>query len=655
MAKLKVENLLNDVLRLCKTRQITMAFDLMSQYARQFELKEEYDSIVAQREAYSKLIEKAQTVKHDSQVEEDFNTLMLQMYAQLQSLWLTIQNPDSKEDAPLKKYLDNFLNKRSDASLCSLFDVIRKARALDSEQRLMLHQVLMDDDVPEFMRCTILSAITLHLIEHFDAELLENIYTFTLDDQPEQIRWRAWVTMMMCAIVHPVKIELCDRICELYRFMAESEPELILSMQITLLQCSEAETIEDKVNKIFSKRGSQEEKSKFMFAVIQQGADLSYNTFRMVRHAPFFSNPSTTAHWLMPFSLEQDNIKAILEQNPQLKQMIQLLSKSMAQSDQDKYGAAMVLLGAEKHLTEQINDKFNEINIDFSKILSPSGEVLMRNYLHDLYRFFKLSAPESSYRVLPFKKNLDLGRLEWLAPALGNEKAMTILSKYLIDNEQWDMATVISARLVNINTTEDTLKQLAFAASMRKVRDIYLEGDPLIRCNKLYPGNVDTLIKLAAFYHRVGMLSGAEACLKEALKIDPKNEEILTGIGECCMDMNNPKGALEAYFQLDLLTEGNVKVQRMIALSSFMAQNFEVADKYIDILLSYRKPINADWALAGCVALKNGDLGRMSECFQHIGSYRNRVYGFDNHRKAMAMAGVKEQYITMGRDIIDSL
>lgn len=656
MATLKAEDILKRTLNLLQARQFDEAMGFFIHQAKAQGMTAYGERVEALRESYTTLLTKFNEAKFDTQqTEDEYNDLMLQFYDELQGMCLSMAVPFTQSVSTVKDGINRLMKDKGDKELCDLFTTIYQSEAFDSETRSHLHQFIMNEDVPVYMRCCILSAVMLHLFLHFDTEMLENIYAYTLDDQPEQIRWQAWVTMFLCAVVHPTRIEHCDKIREQYQFMAESEPELFLSMQLTLLQCKETSNIHDRVVKLLSKKGDEEQRTQKIFQFVAEGADLSYSAFKMMRHMPFFAGPDNSAHWLMPFSTEQELIKGLLNRNPQFKTMVDLLSKSLAQSDQDKYGSVLMLAGTDAKIVEQMGGQLQEAGLELDKVVSPSGEVLMRNYMHDIYRYFTLSFTGIHATVSPFRENLDLGRLSWLAPALGSTKALRAIGEYLVYVERWDEATLIYSRLVNKENSEFALQRLGFTAAQRQTRNFQLEGDPLIRCNKMFPGNVWTLLHLAKFYRRTGILTASTIHLGEALQKEPDNVELLNELAECYMEMNVPDKALETYFKLDLQNEGDVKIQRQIVLSAFLAHNMETARKYMRLVLSHRKPINADWAMAGTIALKDENIEDMLECFGHIGSLRSRLAGFDGNIRHMTAAGVPEYLITIARDALNKI
>lgn len=652
---MKAEDILKRTMELLQARQFNEAMSYIKHQATTIGYDEEVSETELLHEGYDKILNQFAQANLSPETEEDYNELMLQFYNVIQNLCFKLSYPNVNRSARIDVCVEKLLASHSDKDMCALFWEASSSCMYSSEDRSALHQFIMNEDVPVFMRCTILSAVMLYLFIHFDTEMLENIYAYTLDDQPDQIRWQAWVTMFMCALIHSTRIEHCDRIRQQYQFLAESEPDLFISMQLTLLQCKDTETLHDKVAKLMSKKGDEEEKAKKVFQFVAEGADLSYDAFKMMRHMPFFSLPGTSAHWLMPFSIEQEAVKAMLEQKPQARTMIELLSKSLAQSEQDKYGSIMMLIGNDLSVVDQMSGQLKEAGVELDKIVAPSGEILMRNYMHDLYRFFTLSPTGVTLPVSPFRENLDMGRHPWLATALCSTKALKVLGEYLAQHENWDAATVIYSRLVNQENSEFALQRLAYCAEKRQTRNLQLEGDPLIRCNKLYPGNVWTLQHLAGFYRRTGILTAAEIHLQEALEIEPNNTDLLIDLADCYLGMQLFDKALETYFKLDLQREGDVKIQRLIVKCAFLAGNMDTAKKYIQLVLGQRKPIIADWGLAGCIALRGNNIQEMLDCFGHIGSLRSRLATFDSNIDLMTQGGVPEYLITIARDVINKM
>lgn len=121
----------------------------------------------------------------------------------------------------------------------------------------------MDTDEPLWVHCHRLSAYTIHLLQHFDPKGMEELYVYTFDDQPNEIRVRALTGIVICAIVHNHRVRHLPRLQEQLNLLAEEARQMkkdenwLLSLQLLLLQSTDAirarELLHTKINALLEK------------------------------------------------------------------------------------------------------------------------------------------------------------------------------------------------------------------------------------------------------------------------------------------------------------------------------------------------------------------------------------------------------------------
>lgn len=518
--------------------------------------------------------------------------------------------------------LTDLATRPNDDTLLNIaFEYVAECHQLPKEDRKALHQTILDEQLPEYVRATLLGAVTLYLAQWFDAEMIENLYIYTLDDHSVQIQMQAWVTLVFAAIIHRDRIEHLPRLREQYTLLTESEPELLFQIQIALLQCREALNFNKKLHEMVSTEGDDEmpktENIKEIMAFVSEGIDMSIETFQNLCGMPFFSNEYTRHHWLEPFSTEQPTVKKIVEDYPDSLPWINMMKNSAAQCETDKYGALICMFQSNNHLMSKLSRKLEATGLKFEDVRPLPPVFVMRNYLHDLFRYCHIHPQALQMRFKPFEQTLNLSLNPWLRMAFNSEKSLERIAEFLFRKERWDEAIVAYQELLKKNTTLPYLQRIIYsamqAADPKNGVDIV---EMLVKCNHLYPGDKWTLKNLAELLHAQGTYDSEELYLNEALSHHPKDVNLLMRMGRCLNCQGASQRALDYLFEADLEKEGQLSVQRELARALLMVKRADDAERYIRMVLSRTNPTSNDWLLAGHIALLSGNIILAIERYQ---------------------------------------
>lgn len=537
---------------------------------------------------------------------------------------LTYPEGEAVTEFELCTVLSNLAKHPDDDMILNIaFEYVVECHQLSKEERKALHQVFLDELLPEYVRATLMGAITLYLVQWFDAEMIENLYIYTLDDHSVQIQMQAWVTLVFVAIIHRDRILHLPRLREQYTLLTESEPELLFKMQIALLQCREAFSFNKKFHEMVNTEGDDEapktENIKEIFAFISEGIDMSLSAFEKMREIPFFSDEYTRHHWLEPFSLEQPIVKKIIENDPEALTWINMLKHSAAQCETDKYGAFICMYQTDNRLMSQLSRKLEATGMKFEDVRPLPPEFVMRNYLHDLFRYCHMHPQAKQMRFMPFEQTLNLSLNPWLRMAFDSEKSLERIAEFLFRKERWSEAIVAYRELLKKNTTLPYLQRLIYsamqAADPKNGVDIV---EMLVKCNHLYPGDKWTLKNLAELLHAQGTYDSEELYLNEALSHHPKDVNLLMRMGRCLNCQGASQRALDYLFEADLEKEGQLSVQRELARALLMVKRADDAERYIRMVLCRTIPTSDDWLLAGHIALLAGNVLLAIERYQQV-------------------------------------
>ncbi len=155
------------------------------------------------------------------------------------------------------------------------------------------------------------------------------------------------------------------------------------------------ETPPDKMRDILhpdadDKAMEQIEQSMQKIADMQkQGADIYFGGFSHMKRFPFFS---TTANWFMPYSPEQPDV-AKVRQKVGKSNFIDLLISKSAFCESDKYSFTFAINAIYDRMPPNLREMINSseaMGIEVPEQEVHTAAFIRRQYLQDLYRFFRL-------------------------------------------------------------------------------------------------------------------------------------------------------------------------------------------------------------------------------------------------------------------------
>ena len=102
---------------------------------------------------------------------------------------------------------------------------------------------------------------------------------------------------------------------------------------------------------------------------------------------------------------------------------------------------------------QQVAELAEKSNVETMKRFNERPGTVSNQYLHDLYRFFKLSVRKSEFRDI-FKEKLDLHHVPALDNILYWEDVLFPIADFYLAKERWDEAIEIYEELETIGGLE---------------------------------------------------------------------------------------------------------------------------------------------------------------------------------------------------------
>lgn len=513
-------------------------------------------------ENYSRLLHFFTNGNDDPSRIDQLDALFAQAWQALESLLSDSRQVDEPlSDELTLQMLEEFEQKHEqgeerDKALGRLFLRIRDSLPMTRSIRSALHQLMLDEQLPQYERATLLSAILLNLMQRFDAGMLEHIYTYTLDDQPTQIRTQALVVLALCGMLYDQAISHEPRLRELYSLLVETEGDMLGAIQVTMSYCPSSDNYTHRLGQVLKVelgklRTGQPTMSFHQFlSLFDSGIDHEYDLFRLQSRHPFFSKPDNAHHWLMPYDAEQHHLQQIATSLTDGDKFIRMMSSSMSQTNASKYSHTLTLAKSMQNVLPQIIDQLKNSNVQMDDLAPLDEYTTLRNYLHDLYRYLTLTSHGKELRN-PMRGITDFYAYQCLSEKQEDMDRLEKICDSLYAGCRWDALCPRLSRLTLQRVSPELLDWLAEAAEAN--HDYHLAQEALLRKMALYSSDEATYSQLANCYGFTHHYVAQENLLHEALKLYPDSVPLLVQMGRCLTNQHRPSEALVVLHHAELL------------------------------------------------------------------------------------------------------
>lgn len=533
-------------------------------------------------------------------------------------------------------------------------------------------EMLASETLPAHDLCLFVSALTLSLIKCLDLKKM----LWMLDAYQHSsvlVSQRALVGFVIATYIHRNRIILYPELGNKMELLNERLPieEDITRIYKQLLLCQETEKIDKKMREEIipemlkntsmrnMKLGFEEsdeegddknpdwenmfgesalgDKLREMNELQLEGADVYMSTFSMLKGYSFFNE---IQNWFYPFDKQHSSVIKVLKNENGKNNMLDIVLQSGFFSNSDKYSLFHTIAQLPEsqrnlmlsQLTEQQMETISEQSTAESiKIMSERPGIISNQYLHDLYRFFKLNVRRYEFRDI-FKENIDLHHVPVLGDIIYWQRNMLPIASFLLQKERWEEAAELFDELEYTNNAENSTpefyQQMGYALQKEKRYSEAIEA--YLKADTLKADHVWTNRQLAICYRLNRNYPKALVYLKKVEEVSPENRSVLYNIGTCFAESEQYEEALQSFFKLDFLDGNSVKAWRGIGWCSFMLKKYEQAMKYYEKIIE-QKPLAMDYINAGHVAWAMDNIEKAITFYQ----------------KAILLLNNKEQFLDM--------
>lgn len=392
-----------------------------------------------------------------------------------------------------------------------------------------------------------------------------------------------------------------------------------------------------------------------------EGADVYMSTFAQLKGYPFFREPH---NWFYPFDRMHSSIihQVGLNQTSE-SSVLSIILQSGFFCNSDKYSFCFTIAqlpqGQRDMMLSQMtpqdqSDFMEEKNSASLKQYAERPDVISNQYIHDLYRFFKLSQRRNEFHNI-FQEEIALHRNPVLKELLSAPELLVAVADFHFRKEHPAEALELYRILIDRKQANaDIFQKTGFCLQKEKR---YQEAvDAYLKADMLKPDHLWTLRHLATCYRQMKNFDAALEYYHRVETIQPENHNVLFYTASCLAEQKRYEDALQYFFKLDFLENNCMKAWRGIGWCSFVSGKHEQAMKYYDKLLA-SKPLATDYLNAGHVAWVLGNIekaaGLYGKAMAESGSKDAFLEIFDRDRNSLLKQGIAAEEIPLMLDMIE--
>lgn len=391
-----------------------------------------------------------------------------------------------------------------------------------------------------------------------------------------------------------------------------------------------------------------------------EGADVYMSTFAQLKSYPFFQNPH---NWFYPFDMQHSGIIREFGLKPTGDNAIlSLILQSGFFCNSDKYSLCFTMAHipqAQRNMmlsqmtSQDLNELMDESKSSGLRQYAQRPDVISNQYIHDLYRFFKLSQRRHEFRDI-FKEEIALHRIPALKDILRKPDLLVTIADFHFRKEHPAEALGIYQEVIDMNYADADIFQKTGYCLQKEKR--YKEAISAYRkADVLKPDHIWTIRHLATCYRQLRDFASALEYYRKVEAMQPENRNVTFFIGSCLAEQERYEEALQCFFKLDLMENDCIKAWRAIGWCSFVSGKSEQAMRYYEKVLAL-KPIATDYLNAGHVALQLGNMEKAAELYgkaaSESGNRETFLDMFDKDKETLIKLGIDENDIPLIRDLV---
>ncbi len=513
--------------------------------------------------------------------------------------------------------------------LLRIFNIVWLTDKFNETDEKLLHSIWDNTHFPWHEQAVVVSALTLSAIRCFDARKIGLLLEFASDEKKE-VRYRALIGLFITLYLYDNRLVLYPELINRVKLFAE-EADIandIERIAIQLLKSKETEKITKKLQeeilpemvkyqpklrekldldnilsdeymedknpdweRVFEDAPDLLDKLQEISKLQLEGADVFMSAFSRLKQFSFFND---IINWFRPFYKENPYLGDMLKnEDEKIKTgpFLEGLSQSFFMCNSDKYSFCLNIPYMPQMQKTMMLEMFNA-ELESLKELQEEDELLNKSaqeisiisqYIHDLYRFYKLHPLKSEFLDI-FKLPFNFFQTNFFEILLENSEIQRNIAEFLFEKNYFEQA--LTAYLMINKKGDNSLEIFEKIGYCYQQLNRYDEALEYYKKAELYDANrAWNLKKIALCYRFLGKFEESLKYYLEAEKLEPENLYVQTYIAHSYLDMKQFDKALDHYYKVEFMADENKKVLRPIAWCSFVLGKFDNAKKYYERLL----------------------------------------------------------------------
>ncbi len=531
------------------------------------------------------------------------------------------------------------VRRKHEAALSELFYLVWTAgkwsEAEEQAARNLLNSLLVQiNDLALFV-----SALTLSLTEHFDIRKMMLLFD-AYQHSANEINQRAIVGIALIVYLYDTRLSLYPEVKNRIDLLNEDAifSNNLSRVQIQLLRCRETKKIDKKMREEiipemmknapnmklgpdsiedenaleqnpdwqdWMEESGLNNKLREMSELQMEGADVYMSTFSQLKTFPFFRE---MANWFYPFDIQQSAVTQAFGTTWKNRNiLLDTILQSGFFCNSDKYSFCFTMMQVPEAQREMMEQQFRSQNeaLDeaqrYDKMIaySQQAEIISNQYIHDLYRFYKLHPRRQEFHDF-FEDSLNLQYCTTFKETLGDTSIRLNLAGYFFHKgyliEAWMLYEEIAKET---GGDAEIFQKIGYCLQKQKNYEKAIEA--YLQADLIKPDSIWTNRNLAICYRNLKKYEKALEYYKKVEVVKPDSIPILLQIGHCLAEQKRFEEALNYFFKVELLEPDSLRAWRPIAWCSYVTGKHHQAMKYYQKLMEKEDNLH-DYLNAGHVA-----------------------------------------------------
>ncbi|MDE7375306.1 MAG: tetratricopeptide repeat protein [Muribaculaceae bacterium] len=526
-----------------------------------------------------------------------------------------------------------------------LFAAIWTTPILSAADSDALAQALASDAYPRELKLHMISAITLGLMQMWDARKMEILIGAYMAPGDVKVTSAALVGMLLGLWMHrsrPLPRRVADMLAsakdapqwqsdlrtayiemirardterinkkitdEVIPDMLNLRPELMDKINGGQINPTDATSLQENPEwqELLDKNGITD-KLKELTEIQMEGGDVMMSTFAHLKTFPFFNEVS---NWFLPFTIRHSDVA---DSAAELGIVSEMIENASFMCDSDKYSFMLALRMVPEQQRQLMSSQFKAQS---SNIYEAMGEaqgatapearrMAVNSYMQNIYRFFKLFSRRREF-FDPFDSGINLISVPALASDFDDPELLSVVAEFYFKLNYMADALDVFKRLEAIDGADaQRYQKMGYCAE--HLRDYAQAINYYQKAELLDAQSAWTAKRLAACYRAVGDREKALQYYRRLAADQPDNLQLALLYGYALTESGDYAGAVKQFYKVEFLNEKSTKAWRPLAWTLFLTGDYEASKRYYDRILT-DNPKPGDYLNIGHAHLASGDM-----------------------------------------------